>query len=90
MLCFSFCSAKAETALHVMMDENSVDFVKKFQDLAKEMAGENNSKVAVSSSANLTFPALLSAEASRHSSDDSNGDSLNFRNILRQTNMYGS
>ena len=90
MQSFSFCSAKAETALHAMMDENSVDFVKKFQDLAKEMAGENNSKVAVSSSASLTFPALLSTEASRHSSDDSNVDSLNFRNILRQTNMNGS
>ena len=81
---------KAETALHAMMDENSVDFVRKFQDLAKEMAEENNSKTATSSSAELTFPSLTSTEVNNQSSDDSNSDSLNFRSILRQTNMNGS
>lgn len=80
---------KADTALHAMMDENSVDFVKKFQDLAKEVAAENNSKAAASSSTSLIFPALLSPEPNRNSSDDSNSDSLSFRSILRQSNMNG-
>ena len=81
---------KADTALHAMMDENSVDFVRKFQDLAKEVAGENNSKETASSPASLTFPTLSSTEANSRSSEDSNSDSLNFRNILRRTNMNGS
>ena len=88
ILCF--CSLKAETALHAMMDENSVDFVRKFQDLAKEVAAENNSKTSMSFSTSLTFPALASTEANSRSSDDSNSDTLNFRSILRQTNMNGS
>lgn len=72
------------------MDENSVDFVKKFQDLAKEMAGENNKTPASSSSSGPMFPALSNTEANSRSSDDSNSGSLNFKHILRQTNMNGS
>ena len=71
------------------MDENSVDFVKKFQDLAKELAGEND-KTPASSSSGPTFPALSNTETNSRSSDDSNGGSLNFKHILRQTNMNGS
>lgn len=78
-----------ETALHAMMDENSVDFVKKFQDLAKELAGENN-KTPTSSSSGPTFPVLSNTETNSRSSDDSNSGSLNFKHILRQTNMNGS
>ena len=73
-----------------MMDENSVDFVRKFQDLAKEVAAENNSKNAMSSSASLTFASLLSTEASRHSSEDNTGHNLSFRSILQETNTNGS
>jgi len=73
--------------LHTIMDENSVDFVRRFQDLAKEMAAENN-KEAASSSANLTF-ASLSAETNRQSSDENSSDSLIFRSILLKTNMNG-
>ncbi|XP_068701709.1 protein cramped-like isoform X1 [Montipora foliosa] len=80
----------AETAFHAMMDENSVDFVRKFQDLAKEVAAENNSKNAMSSSASLTFASLLSTEASRHSSEDNTGHNLSFRSILQETNVNGS
>lgn len=69
------------------MDENSVDFVRRFQDLAKEMAAENN-KEAASSSANLTL-ASLSAETNRQSSDENSSDSLIFRSILLKTNMNG-
>lgn len=71
------------------MDENSVDFVKKFQDLAKELAGENN-KTPASSSSGPTFPALSNTETNSRSSHDSNSGSLNFKHILRQTNMNGS
>ncbi|XP_078369487.1 uncharacterized protein LOC144653384 isoform X1 [Oculina patagonica] len=79
-----------ETALQHYMDENSVDFVKKFQDLAKEMAGENNKTPTSSSSSGPLFPALSNTEANSRSSDDSNSGSLNFKHILRQTNMNGS
>ena len=71
------------------MDENSVDFVKKFQDLAKELAGENN-KTPTSSSSGPTFPVLSNTETNSRSSDDSSSGSLNFKHILRQTNMNGS
>lgn len=72
-----------------MIDENSVDFVKKFQDLTKLVAGENN-KTPTSSSSGPMFPVLSSTEANSRSSDDSNSGSLNFKHILQQTNMNGS
>ena len=70
-----------------MMDENSVDFVKKFQDLTKEIVGENSSKATLTE---LTFPSLTSNEANSRSSDESNSDGLNFRSILRQHNVNSS
>ena len=57
------------------MDENSVDFVKKFQDLAKELAGENN-KTPTSSSSGPTFPVVSNTETNNRSSDDSNSDKI--------------
>lgn len=73
--------------MQVMMDENSVDFVRKFQDLTKEIVGENSSKATPTE---LTFPSLTASEANSRSSDESNSDGLNFRSILRQHNVNSS
>ena len=73
--------------MQVMMDENSVDFVKKFQDLTKEIVGENSSKTTPTE---LTFPSLTPNETNSRSSDESNSDGLNFRSILRQHNVNSS
>lgn len=66
------------------MDENSVDFVKKFQDLAKEISGENN-KAPASPSTDAAFPSLCNTEANSRSSDDSSSDNVIFKHILKQT-----
>ena len=66
------------------MDENSVDFVKKFQDLAKEISGENN-KAPTSPASDTTFPPLCNTELNGRSSDDSNSDNGIFKQILKQS-----
>ncbi|PFX34237.1 uncharacterized protein LOC111327389 isoform X2 [Stylophora pistillata] len=73
-----------ETAFHAIMDENSVDFVKKFQDLAKEISGENN-KAPTSPASDTVFASSCNTELNGRSSDDSNSDNGIFKHILKQT-----
>ncbi|XP_001631610.2 mucin-12 isoform X2 [Nematostella vectensis] len=47
-------------AIQTMMDENSVDYVKKFQDLVKDISAENNSSDSSGSGNTLSFRNILS------------------------------
>lgn len=83
---------QAETAMHAVMDENSVDYIKKFQDLANTITGDDNEQTAfLGGSKTLTFSSHNSlASGSRENLGESaeNGldDTLTFKNILSRQN----